>query len=107
MTWGGFVSPRGSFGSGDWLGVDGGGESSGGELSGEQQGGGGLRCALGGNGTEGNECALRPSEGSKDWRVLALARWRGGATIGAEGRQCSGRAPGLVDEGGVQRRCDE
>src|SRR6266540_2101799 len=51
MTWGGFVSPRGSFGSGDWLGVDGGGESSGGELSGEQQGGG-VRCALGGNGTE-------------------------------------------------------
>ncbi len=44
MTWGGFVSPRGSFGSGDWLGVDGGGESSGGELSGEQQGG--AACAV-------------------------------------------------------------
>ncbi len=25
-------------------------------------------------------------KGSKDWRVLALARWRGWATVGAEGR---------------------
>ena len=30
--------------------------------------------------------------GSRDWRALALARWRGGAAVGAEERQCSGRA---------------